>query len=60
MVEHALVGDWTFHQLGLWIAAGFGGFATLVALFLIFMHATHYSNPEQQRQYVLRSIWDMC
>ena len=40
----------TFHHLGLWISAGFGIFSVIVALLLVFTHATHYSKPWEQRQ----------
>lgn len=43
-------GSLTFHQLGLIICAGTGLFATLLSFYLMFMHATHYSRPWEQRQ----------
>lgn len=50
--ELPLFGDyWTFHKLGLWIAAGCALFATSIAFLLIFLHATHYSRPNEQRKY---------
>jgi hypothetical protein len=49
--EQPVFGDWTFHALGLWLAAGFAIFASITALILIFLHATHYSRPWEQKQY---------
>jgi Organic solute transporter Ostalpha len=42
---------WTFHRLGLLLCVIFGAIAVLVSFFLIFMHATHYLKPWEQRQY---------
>ena len=50
--EIPLVGDWTFHSLGLVIAPACSLIAILVSFYLIFMHATHYTKPYEQRQYV--------
>lgn len=44
----------TFHHLGLWLCVIFGAIAVLVSFFLIFMHATHYLKPWEQRQYNMR------
>jgi hypothetical protein len=54
--EQPLFGNWTFHELGLWLAAGFAIVASVVALILIFLHATHYSKPWVQKQYAPRSL----
>jgi len=48
-----IAGSLTFHQLGLIIAAACSLFAILTSFYLIFMHATHYTKPYEQRQYVL-------
>lgn len=45
----------TFHHLGLWLCIVFGAIAVLVSFFLIFMHATHYLKPWEQRQYDTRT-----
>lgn len=44
-------GGITFHQLGLIISAAFASLATILSLYLIFQHATHYLRPREQRQY---------
>ncbi|KAF2674403.1 DUF300-domain-containing protein [Microthyrium microscopicum] len=51
-VEQPLIGTLTFHQVGLLISVAFGGFACLVALILIFLHATHYSVPNEQKHII--------
>ena len=51
--EENIVGNLTFHQLGLIIAAATTLFAIIVSFYLIFMHATHYTKPYEQRQYVV-------
>jgi len=43
----------TFHRLGLILSAGFGLFAVILSLYLIFQHATHYLKPYEQKQYAL-------
>jgi hypothetical protein len=48
-----MAGSLTFHQLGMIIAAACSLFAILTSFYLIFMHATHYTKPYEQRQYVL-------
>lgn len=42
----------TFHHLGLILCAGFGLIGIICSVFLALMHATHYSKPREQRQYV--------
>lgn len=41
-----------FHEVGLIVCAAFGLFAICLSFFLIFQHATHYSKPDEQKQYV--------
>jgi hypothetical protein len=50
--ENPIVGTMTFHTLGLIIAAACSLVAILLSLYLIFMHANHYTKPYEQRQYV--------
>lgn len=45
-------GGMTFHNLGLIICAAFAITAIGVSVVLIMCHATHYSLPREQRQYV--------
>lgn len=42
----------TFHRLVLIISAAFGLIAIAVSLFLMVMHATHYSRPKEQRHII--------
>ncbi|RMD42869.1 hypothetical protein DV735_g2293, partial [Chaetothyriales sp. CBS 134920] len=42
----------TFHSLGLIISSVFTGVAIAVSFALIFMHATHYSRPQEQRHII--------
>jgi ABC-type sugar transport system permease subunit len=42
----------TFHHLGLALTALFALLATLIACTLIFLHATHYSRPDQQKHII--------
>src|SRR5258705_8902224 len=49
--EVPVVGTMTFHNLGLIIAAGCTLIAILLSFYLMWMHALHYTNPSQQRQY---------
>lgn len=50
--EVPVVGSLTFHNLGLIIAAACTLIAILLSFYLMWMHALHYTNPSQQRQYV--------
>ncbi|KAF1991007.1 DUF300-domain-containing protein, partial [Aulographum hederae CBS 113979] len=50
--EKPLWKNFTFHHFGLFICACFGGLAMLIALWLIFQHATHYSKPWEQRHII--------
>ena len=43
--EIAIAGPLTFHQLALIIGAGSALIAILLSLYLIMMHATHYTVP---------------
>jgi hypothetical protein len=49
--EVPIVGSITFHNLGLIISAACTLIAILLSFYLIWMHALHYTNPTQQRQY---------
>ena len=42
----------TFHDFGLVLAAAFGLISAVVALFLVFKHATHYLRPWEQRHII--------
>lgn len=42
----------TFHQLGLIISAVFGLISVIIALFLIFQHATRYLKPFEQKHII--------
>lgn len=42
----------TWHHVGLFIAAIFGGISIAIALFLVFMHATHYIRPWEQKHII--------
>ncbi|MCJ1321097.1 hypothetical protein MMC15_006441 [Xylographa vitiligo] len=50
--EIPLWSNWTFHDLGLWLCAGFALFATLLSFYLMFQHATHYLKPWEQRHII--------
>lgn len=50
--ERIIVGPFTFHELALVIAGGSAAIAILFSFFLIMMHATHYTVPNEQKQYV--------
>jgi len=52
ITEEAIWHDYTFHHLGLWLSAVFSIIAIAVSFFLIFMHATHYAKPFQQRHII--------
>lgn len=52
ITEDPIWHDYTFHRLSLWIAAAFALIAIVVSFFLIFMHATHYLKPWEQRHIV--------
>ncbi|EMC98837.1 hypothetical protein BAUCODRAFT_55598, partial [Baudoinia panamericana UAMH 10762] len=42
----------TFHHFGLFLCAVFGLIAVVIALWLVFMHATHYLRPYEQRHII--------
>ena len=50
--EVPLFASVTFHHLGLALTAVFSLIATIIACILIFLHATHYSIPHQQRHII--------
>ncbi|PMD46667.1 DUF300-domain-containing protein [Hyaloscypha variabilis F] len=50
--EVPIAGSLTFHQLGMIIAAACSLFAILISFYLIFMHATHYTKPYEQRHII--------
>jgi hypothetical protein len=52
IVEEPLWHGFTFHHFGLFLAAVFGGIATIIGLTLIFLHATHYLKPYEQRHII--------
>jgi len=41
-----------FHHLALFICAIFGGISVIIALILVFRHATHYLRPWEQRHII--------
>lgn len=43
---------YTFHHFGLILSALFGLIAVTMSCFLMYMHATHYLKPWEQKQYV--------
>lgn len=47
-----IVGRLTFHSLAMIVAGAAALFAGLAAIILILRHATHFSNPPEQKQYV--------
>ena len=54
--EEALWKGFTFHHFGLFLAAVFGGIALCIGLTLIYLHATHYIKPYEQR-HVIRILF---
>ena len=50
VIEDPLPIGITFHHLGLILTALFGLLAVLLSLYLMFMHATHYSKPQEQKR----------
>ncbi|KAL3426898.1 duf300 domain-containing protein [Phlyctema vagabunda] len=50
--EEVLVGNMTFHSLAIIIAAAAALTAILVSFYLIWMHATHYTRPYEQRHII--------
>jgi len=41
-----------FHHFALFLCAVFGGISVIIALFLVFRHATHYLKPYEQRHII--------
>ncbi|OIW28459.1 DUF300-domain-containing protein, partial [Coniochaeta ligniaria NRRL 30616] len=50
--EKAIAGSLTFHQLALIIAAASTLVAIVMSLYLIMMHATHYTKPREQKHII--------
>ncbi|KAK0287904.1 hypothetical protein LTS00_009749 [Friedmanniomyces endolithicus] len=50
--EIPLFNSITFHHLGLFLAAVFGLISIILALFLVFQHATHYLRPWEQKHII--------
>jgi hypothetical protein len=48
--EIPIVGRFTFHDLALTIAGGTTIIAILLSVYLMFMHAVHYTRPREQKQ----------
>ena len=48
--EVAIVGSLNFHDLARIIAASCTLIATVLSLYLVWMHALHYTKPREQRQ----------
>lgn len=57
--EEVLVGNLTFHDLGIVISAATALIAILLSLYLMWMHAMHYTKPYEQRQYVFSGMHSM-
>ncbi|KAG0652534.1 Transmembrane [Hyphodiscus hymeniophilus] len=54
-IQH-LVGNLTFHRLSVIISGAAAVWSCLIAVTLVFSHATHFSNPPEQKQFVNRQI----
>lgn len=50
--EEFLVGGLTFHDIGIIVSAATALIAIILSLYLMWMHAVHYTKPYEQRQYV--------
>ncbi|KAJ5040608.1 uncharacterized protein L3040_006257 [Drepanopeziza brunnea f. sp. 'multigermtubi'] len=50
--EEILAANMSFHSLGLIVAAACTLIAVLISFYLIFMHATHYTKPYEQRHII--------
>ncbi|TGO63067.1 hypothetical protein BOTNAR_0105g00270 [Botryotinia narcissicola] len=50
--EEVLVGNLTFHELGIVISAATALIAILLSLYLMWMHALHYTKPYEQRHII--------
>lgn len=44
--------DWTFHRIGLWISAICSLFALALSFLLIYLHASHYLRPWEQKHII--------
>ncbi|KAK1836371.1 organic solute transporter Ostalpha-domain-containing protein [Podospora conica] len=54
--ERIIAGPFTFHDLALIIAGGSAAIAILFSFFLIMMHATHYTVPNEQKHALLTEV----
>lgn len=52
ITETPLTHGLTFHTLGLWLSAIFGLIAIAISFLLIFLHATRYLRPHEQRHII--------
>jgi len=52
ITEDPIFASVTFHDLSIVLAAVFGLISVMVALFLVFEHATHYLRPWEQRHII--------
>lgn len=52
IAEAPLWKGFTFHHFGLFLAAIFGLISVVVSLWLIYMHATHYLRPNEQKNII--------
>ncbi|TDZ32000.1 Transmembrane protein 184-like protein [Colletotrichum spinosum] len=50
--EKLIAGPLTFHDLAIVIAGGSTVVAVSLSFYLVFMHATHYTKPREQRQII--------
>ena len=54
--EDPILFNQTFHRLGLIVGSVFAVIAALISSWLIFMHATHYTRPAEQKKWVDRHL----
>ncbi|EME45821.1 hypothetical protein DOTSEDRAFT_71499 [Dothistroma septosporum NZE10] len=52
IAEDPLWKGFTFHHFGLFLAAIFGLISVIISLWLIYMHATHYLRPSEQKNII--------
>ncbi|KAI9642371.1 hypothetical protein NHQ30_009175 [Ciborinia camelliae] len=50
--EEVLVGNLTFHELGIILSAAAALIAIILSLYLMWMHAMHYTKPYEQRHII--------
>ncbi|QSZ32133.1 hypothetical protein DSL72_001702 [Monilinia vaccinii-corymbosi] len=50
--EAVLVGEYTFHQLGMIVSAAAALIAIILSFYLMWMHALHYTKPYEQRHII--------